>query len=148
MDMDNVLNDLRLYIPRGVNNTSEYDDYMRSLHLPESNTYYNIPGHDKVGDYRKPGVEYQPIEYMNELDRNYEGQKRPIYYERKTGQYWQYTDNPNIPVYQRWSRVDQSRIDKINRDKAYIKMPSASTFWFLNPRTIFFGMNISFLFND
>ncbi len=148
VDMDNVLNSLRLWIPSEEAYYSDNYYYMASLHLPKSEAYDNIPGHDEVGDYRKPGVEYQPMVYFTELNRNTEGQTRPIYYDSKNGQYWQYTDNPNIPVYQRWNRVEQSRIDDINKDKAYIDMPNASTFWFLNPRTIFFGLNVSFHFND
>jgi len=42
--------------------------------------------------------------------------------------------------------VNQATIDQINKDKAYINMPSISTFWFLNPRQIFFGLKLSFDF--
>jgi len=47
-----------------------------------------------------------------------------------------------------WVRVDQATIDKINKDKAYIDMPSVSTFWFLNPRQLFFGLKLSFDFGQ
>jgi outer membrane receptor protein involved in Fe transport len=137
MDINNVLNTLRLW------NTGD-QDYMYSLHLPKSDAYLNIPGHDKIGDYRKPGVEFQPMVYQAVIDPTKTAETRPIYYEGKTGYYWQYVDNPNIPVYQRWQKVDKNRIDQINKDKAYIDMPNASTFWFLNPRDIFIGLRISF----
>jgi len=35
-------------------------------------------------------------------------------------------------------------MDKILEDKAYIDMPNPSTFWFLNPRNIYFGIRLSF----
>lgn len=33
-----------------------YEDEHGNLHLPQSDVYANIPGEDKVGDYRKPGI--------------------------------------------------------------------------------------------
>jgi hypothetical protein len=110
---------------------------MESLHLPKSDVYPNIPGDDKVGDYRKPGVEFQPIEYQDQIDPLIPGKDRPIYYEGSTGKYWEYKN-------QQWSEVEKARVDKILDDKAYIDMPNPSTFWFLNPRNIYFGIRLSF----
>ncbi|MGD0339164.1 MAG: carboxypeptidase regulatory-like domain-containing protein [Bacteroidota bacterium] len=142
MDINNVLNTLRLW-----NTGQAY--YLASLHLPASDQYDNIPGSDKVGAYRKPGVEWQPEVYQNTIDRSKGGETRPIYFERSTGLYWQYVYNPAITdISQRWSQVDQARIDQINNDKAYIEMPRSSTFWFLDPRQIFFGVRLSFDFTD
>jgi outer membrane receptor protein involved in Fe transport len=140
LDIDNVFNTLRLW---DVNNYY----YLYSLHLPESNAYNNIPGNDKIGDYRKPGVEFQPMQYIQEIDFSEQpARTKVIFYEKKSGQFWQYTDNKNLPVAERWKIVDAAKIEKINKDKAYIDMPSASTFWFLNPRKIYFGINVSFNF--
>jgi hypothetical protein len=138
-DVSNLFNALRL------RNTND-QDYRRSLHLPKSNAYNNIPGDDKFGDYRKPGVEWQPIEYQADMTQSKQsiGSARAIYYEAKTGQYWQYADDQSIPVAQRWSLVDQKRIDQINKDKAYISNPNPSTYWFLNPRNITYGLRVSF----
>ena len=111
--------------------------YRASLHLPESDVYDNIPGSDKIGDYRKPGVEFQPIEYQAQIDQTKPGKEHPIYYEGSTGKYYEYSN-------QQWSEVDKARIDKILEDKAYIDMPNQSTFWFLNPRNIYFGIRLSF----
>ncbi len=141
MDVSNLFNTLRLW------NTGD-QEYMESLHLPKSSQYDNIPGDDKVGDYREPGVEFQPMEYQNQIDITKTGKTRPVYYEGKTGAYWQYIDNKNIPVSERWVKVDQSKIDQINKDKAYIDMPNASTYWFLDPRKIYFGVRVSFNFTD
>jgi outer membrane receptor protein involved in Fe transport len=132
MDVHNVFNILRLW------NTGDYD-YMASLHLPESDAYDNIPGNDKVGDYRKPGVEFQPMEYQAVIDPDKPGKPRAIYYEGSTGKYYEYTNDE-------WSQVSTERIDKILDDKSYIDMPNASTFWFLDPRRIFFGIRLSFNF--
>lgn len=134
MDMGNVFNTLRLWDTGDRN-------YIASLHLPKSNAYDNIPGDDKIGDYREPGVEFQPMEYQNVIDKTKGGKTRPIYYEGSTGNYYQYTNG-------NWVAVDQGKIDKVLDEKAYIDMPNASTFWFLNPRNIFFGLRVSFNFTE
>lgn len=132
MDVHNVFNTLRLW------NTGDYD-YMSSLHLPASDAYDNIPGNDKVGDYRKPGVNFQPMEYQAVIDPDKPGKPRAIYYEGSTGKYFECINDE-------WSQVSDERINKILDDKAYIDMPNASTFWFLDPRRIFFGIRLSFNF--
>lgn len=134
VDVNNVFNTLRLW------NTSDLD-YMRSLHLPKSSAYNNIEGNDKIGDYRKPGVEYQPMKYQSVVDRTKSGEARPIYYEGSTGKYLQYVNGA-------WQEVDAARMKKVLKDKAYIDMPNASTFWFLNPRNIYFGISVTFNFTD
>lgn len=133
-DISNVLNTKRLW---GASDQA----YMQSLHLPKSDVYDNVPGDDMVGDYRKPGVNFQPIEYQNLIDPLKPGKERPIYYEGSTGKYFEYKN-------QQWNEVDKARMDKILKDKAYINMPNPSTFWFLNPRNIFFGIRLSFNISD
>lgn len=137
VDITNVFNTLRLW------NTGDYN-YMMSLHLPKSKDYPNMIGDDKVGNYRALGVEYQPMQ--SGVDFRYAGKSRLIYYDdgensQTYGQYFEYVNN-------QWSRVDQARIDKILADKAYIDMPNASTYWFLDPRKIYFGLKISFDFTE
>jgi hypothetical protein len=63
--------------------------------------------------------------------------KVPIYYEGSTGKYWEIVDGT-------WQEVAQARIDRINNDKAYIFNPGPSTYFFLNPRSIFIGARVSF----
>jgi hypothetical protein len=137
-DVSNLFNALRL------NNTTD-QDYRRSLHLSQSNAYPNIPGNDKLGDYREPSATWVPEVYQKDMTQtmNGAGSTVAIYYEGSTGKYWQYVDNPTIPVHQRWQQVDQARLDQINKDKAYINMPSPSTYWFLNPRNITYGLRVS-----
>jgi outer membrane receptor protein involved in Fe transport len=131
VDVTNLFNSLRL------RDTGD-QEYRLSLHLRKNKAYDNIPGNDKFGDYRKPGVEWQPVEFQQSIDQTKAaGSTRAIYYEGSTGKYWQYVDN-------QWTQVDQKRIDQINKDKAYINMPGPSTYWFLNPRAVIFGARVSF----
>lgn len=134
MDVNNALNTLRLW------NTGD-QAYMQSLHFPASDDYDNIPGSDKVGDYREPGVEYQPMLYQSQIDPTKAGKNRAIYYEGESGRYFEYAND-------QWQEVDGRRIDKILDDKAYIDMPNASTYWFLDPRKIYFGLRVSFNISD
>jgi outer membrane receptor protein involved in Fe transport len=137
-DVSNLFNALRLRDAGG-------QDYRLSLHLPKSNAYDNIPGDDKFGDYRKPGVDWVPMEIMTTKTMSSIGSTVAVYYEPQTRQYWQYVDDNTIPaIKDRWKLVDQKRIDQINSDKAYISMPNPSTFWFLNPRNITYGLTVSF----
>ena len=46
-----------------------------------------------------------------------------------------------------WSEVNNGKMDKILKDKAYINMPNQTYFNFLNPRQIFFGIRTSFDLN-
>jgi outer membrane receptor protein involved in Fe transport len=130
MDISNLFNTYRLW------NTND-QDYMLSLHLPQSEAYDNIPGEDKVGDYRKPGATYTPMEYTKKISSGQTGNAGAIYYEGSSGKYFEYVNS-------NWVQVDQSRIDKINDDKSYVDMPNASTFWFLDPRDVYFGVRVSF----
>jgi outer membrane receptor protein involved in Fe transport len=141
-----------LFDARRLTNTAD-QDYMSSLHLPTSDAYGNIPGDDKVGDYRSPGVDFQPMEYQKEIPREQAGKSYVIVYENKSQQYWQF--DPTVPLQPgssdqspRWKLVDQKRIDQIKSDKAYIDMPNQSTWWFLDPRRITFGLKLSFDFTE
>jgi hypothetical protein len=135
MDMDNVLNTLRMW------NTND-QAYLESLHLPKSTAYPNIPGDDKVGDYREPGTDFQPVIGVDVWDTGHlPAEDRAWYKEISTGTYREYVNG-------QWVEVDKNRVDKLLDDKAYIDMPNASTFWFLNPRRIFFGLRFSFNLGD
>jgi hypothetical protein len=145
MDVRNLLNTKRLSGESFYNN-EDYLLYMGSLHLPKSIAYENknVVGDDRVGDYRKEGVPYQPIEFKAKINPTEVGTSGVIYWEKDRGTYWEYVNNPNIPIYQRWKLVDQDKIDQILADKAYIDMPNNTSFNFLNPRTFSYGINISF----
>lgn len=144
MEVQNVFNYKRL---SGLSfyDSFDYRYYMESLHLPEGAGYENIPGDDRVGDYRRNGSKYQPIENWGDVmatDPNGNSVNDiAIYYDRATKKYFNLvTENGT----KKWAEVDKARMDKILDDKAYIDMPNNSSFDFLNPRQIFFGINLSF----
>jgi len=154
MDVNNVFdnrsNDFRDLV--GGNRS-----YMLSLHLPTSTAYSNIPGNDRVGDYRKPGVAWQPVEQQGVIDPNTSAptpdkmngnSSIAIFYERTTGRYWWYGPHGYSNGQAGWWQVPQAKIDEVLADKAYIQMPEQSTFWFLNPRRFFFGVIFSFNLSD
>ena len=137
IDVRNLLNTKRL---SGASFYDAYDQlyYFQSLHLPSSRAYDNIPGDDRAGEYRKEDVQYQPIETRGVIDpATQTGDAGVIYWERASGKYMEYKDGA-------WSDVESSRMQKILDDKAYIDMPNNSSFNFLNPRQLFFGINLSF----
>jgi hypothetical protein len=111
---------------------------MASLHLPASPAYNNtnIPGDDRVGDYRT--VPYQPVLYSGNVNNIPVGSADPtaVYYNNPTGKYMHYINSS-------WSEVDHNTMQKILDDKAYIDMPNNSSFDFLNPRQFYYGINIS-----
>jgi outer membrane receptor protein involved in Fe transport len=137
VDISNVLNTRRLW------NTGDYN-YMASLHLPKSTVYTNIPGDDRVGNYREPTVDFQPMEHVSQLDPR-GGKPRAWYFEDASGGYYEWKD---VGGGNTWVAVDKARVDQALKDKAYIDMPNASTFWFLDPRDIFYGIRVSFSFNE
>lgn len=137
MDINNVLN-LKQLTTYGFVTGTDYEQYLKSLHLPESfNNYYGqIPGDDRPGDYRKAGAEYQPMVFTK--NRNEVGTKyaKPIYYEHSTRSYYRWINNA-------WQKADQSEVDRVLEDKAYIHMPTQDWWNFLNPRDVYFGVRLS-----
>lgn len=136
IDVINALNIKRLSL------ASVYDGddnilYYQSLHLPESKAYGNIPGKDRIGDYRKPGVDFQPIIQQGAVTDVANPNPETIYYEVTTETYKHFVDGA-------WQRVGSGRMDQILEDKAYIDMPNESSFNFLYPRQIFIGVKFNF----
>lgn len=136
MDVNNLLNTQRLSL------ASFYDfndqlDYYNSLQLPASLAYDNIVGKDKVGDYRKDGVAFQPIEQVGNVDGLTNPDPNVIYYEKSSGQYLNFSSGA-------WSQVESGRLDQVLKDKAYIDMPNQTSFNFLGPRDVFLGLRVSF----
>ena len=94
-----------------------------------------------IGDYRKPDVDFQPIESRGMIHTSTDvGREGVIYYDQQWGTYMEY-------VNETWAPVEKDKMRKIIEDRAYIDMPNQSTFWFLNPRQIYFGVRLSFNFN-
>jgi len=142
MDIYNVFN-LKHFSRLSFVNVYDRNYYMQSLHLPAKIAdrlgYGNIPGNDRPGDYRKTGVEYQPMEWVADYTQLRDPNPRVIYYDAATKTYVQYQDNG-------WQEVEKKRLNKILEDKAYIDMPNQTSFTFLNPRSVFFGINVNFNF--
>jgi len=142
MDIYNVFN-FRLFSDLSHVNVFDRNYYMQSLHLPADIAdrlgYGNIPGNDRPGDYRKPGVEYAPMEWTADYQNVRDPNPRAIYYDAKTKKYMQYTNGT-------WGEVDKTRLQKILDDKAYIDMPNQTSFTFLNPRSVFFGITVNYRF--
>ena len=142
MDVFNVFN-IKNFSGYSFSDFHDYNFYMRSLHLPkeigDQLGYGNIPGDDQPGDYRKEGVEYVPMEWVASVDKVNDPDSRVIYYDASTETYMQYSDN-------QWRKVSDSRIKEILDNKAYIDMPNQSFFTFLNPRSVFFGITLTYHF--
>ena len=143
VDIYNVLNIKQMTnyngVPLGLDLITDYDDYMKSLHLPEGDflAYDQIPGDDRPGDYRKNGVEFQPMEFSKDIMSQSNPNARAIYWDLKTRSYYQYVNG-------QWQLADQKKVDQVLRDKAYIDMPNQTYFTFLNPRSYYFGIRFSF----
>jgi len=144
-DLYNVLN-IR-YLQRGNLSygwlENDFDNYMKSLHLPSGEVdpafrYVDIPGSDKPGNYRNPDAAFTPMQGVTSLSglSSSSISASYIYYETTTGRYAQYVNN-------KWVDVDKNKINKILSDKSYIEMPELDFFSFLNPRNIFFGIKVS-----
>ncbi len=123
----------------------DYEAYMKSLHLPKSiagNLGYDgewISGDDNPGDVRKTGVEWAPMEKIKSINDIASPNGRAVYYDASTSTYMKYN-----PVDATWSEMDSGKLKKIMDDKAYIDMPNQSSFTFLNPRNIFFGLTFNY----
>jgi len=119
----------------GFSNVYDYLDYLESLHFSWEERAEH--GDDQLGDYRKPGVDFQPIESVPDVSAYLYPSSDVIYYDTNTDRYMEYKDN-------NWYEVSQNRIDKILDNKAYIDMPNLSSLAFVNPRSYRLGIKISF----
>jgi len=157
VDVNNVLN-YHYMSPSGYGFVDTYDrsDYFQSLHLPGDTEgvkqfgYINIPGDDRPGEYRDDGVAFVPIIARANYQDNVSDYLNPnyLYYFTQaadgvhgTGYHQMYYDDSGKAHFR---RADQSYVDQVLEDKAYIDMPNLSYFTFLDPRNIFWGLKISF----
>jgi hypothetical protein len=115
---------------------SDRDAYLRSLHLPDSPDYNNIIGNDKVGTYRHPSVDYQPMRGISST-AVFGQENRPspnvIYRDFATDRWLVFQDGT-------WHDADPARVDQVLSSRAYIDMPNQAFLTFLNPRDIRFGI--------
>lgn len=141
LDVKNAFN-YRYMTSYGFVDFNDKKNYFSSLHLPESTEgieqfgYFNIPGKDRPGDYRKEDVDFVPIVIIGSTQDN-ERSERYMYFDRSDGQYY-WWNAQNQTFYQ-----DQGRANQVVDDKAYIDMPNLQYFTFLNPRSFYWGMRLS-----
>lgn len=142
MDIYNVFN-LKHFSDLSHVNVYDRNYYMQSLHLPENIAgklgYGNIPGDDRPGDYRKTGVDYVPMEWVADYQTLTNPNSSAIYYDANTKKYVEYVNDV-------WQEVEKNRLNKVLDDKAYIDMPNQTSFTFLNPRSVFFGITVNYNF--
>jgi outer membrane receptor protein involved in Fe transport len=144
LDIFNVINKKSLYTG-SVFSSTDSDSYYYSLHYPqeiidEIDDYGNIPGNDKPGEFRDIDVEYVPMEHVWDIATAGIGEEGVIYYNAADGDYYRFDLGVYVPE-------DDARVQEVLDSKAYIDMPNFSSFNFLNPRDIFFGINLSFDLN-
>ncbi len=132
LDINNVLN-TRRFSGVGYSDADDIEAYWNSLHLPKSSAYPNIPGDDTYGDFRDPGVVFQPIEQVASINGISNPNSKAFYYETTTGKYMQFNNGS-------WTQVDNSRLQEVLDTKAYIDMPNMTSFNFLDPRNIYIGI--------
>ncbi len=136
VDVFNLFNLRRLSF-NGFVDGNDQTSYLRSLHLPESDDYStNIPGNDRIGEYRSYDVPFQPMERVPTRQSVTAPDPGIIYWEHETGSYLSYQDG-------NWTPADRSVVDKALEDKAYIDMPNMNFLTFLGPRDIYWGLRIS-----
>ncbi|MEJ2634077.1 MAG: TonB-dependent receptor [Calditrichia bacterium] len=142
MDINNLTN-YKYMTDYGFVDSNDRYDYFKSLHLSSSTEgidqfgYFNIPGDDHPGDYRKDGVDFVPIVVIGSGDDK-DRSENYLYYNRDTGNYY-WWDSQGQKFYE-----DKNRTSNVMDDKAYIDMPNLQYLAFLNPRNYFWGVRISF----
>ena len=139
IDVYNLFNTRRLTFSGFVDGL-DYQDYMRSLHLPASDNYPNeFTGDDRPGVYRDPDMDFVPMDRITSRGDFVNTTPEPdvLYYESSTDQYLSYESGS-------WEEVSQSRVDEVLESRAYIDMPNLSYQTFLDPRDIYFGIEFNF----
>jgi hypothetical protein len=127
----------------GFKDQNDFTAYMKSLHLPseiaDKLQYGNIPGDDAPGDYRDFSIDFVPMVSVDKIASVQTSNivTKALYYDQSTGKYMRYANS-------QWAQADQGRVDQLLKDKAYIDMPNLSYFTFLNPRSIFWGVRLTF----
>lgn len=142
IDVSNALN-TRYLTQHGFVDGDDYNDYMRSLHLPANKleplrgSYLSVPGSDKPGTYRKENIPFQPIVAVVNINNVQSPHERPLYYNEADATYYQFRNGS-------WVQADRSFVNQVLDDKAYIDMPNLTSFAFFNPRNVIFGVRITF----
>ena len=138
VDVTNVLNLRHMNRYSAFENERDLERYVQSLHLPEGAfaglegdpPYRWVPGDDQPGDFRRPDVAFVPIE----LGRR-RGAERAGALLRRRGL---------LPMDGgAFVDADDGFVDRVLGERAYIDMPNLTSFTFLNPRNVFFGLRLT-----
>jgi outer membrane receptor protein involved in Fe transport len=136
IDVFNVL-DRRQLSFTGFRDGNDQNAYLRSLHLPESDDYTtNIPGSDKVGEFRDYSVPFQPMVRVAGRDAVTNPEPGTIYWETDSRSYIVFDEGA-------WESADQGLVDQTLDTKAYLDMPNQSYLTFQNPIDVYFGIRLS-----
>ncbi len=145
VDVNNVLNRRQLSTA-GFVNGDDLNYYYKSLHLPAEKLYelagagyLSVPGNDRPGDYRKPGVAFQPVVAVRNLSNVDPAliHEKPLYYNYQDESWYQYRNGAFVPA-------DADLVSSTLKNKAYIDMPNLQTYQFFNPRNVLVGVRVSF----
>lgn len=121
-------------------NASDATDYYESLQFPkhvyEELSETHLSGNDRKGDYRPLDVEYQAMGMVHRLDSVTD--PATIYFVNDLDMWFQLNADGKP------EEVNQSLVDELRKEKAYIDNPNIESFMFLNPRDIYFGIKISY----
>ena len=135
LDINNLLNTKRLSYS-GFSDVYDRYDYLNSLHFHDEKGAEL--GTDKIGDVRKDGVDYTPIISLIDIrNETSAGNDMALYYDNAGKDYYVWDGDAYVTA-------DQSYVDQVYKDKAYIDMPDFDSFTFLNPRKITLGITINF----
>ena len=163
-DFSNVFN-TKFLSYAGFSDSYDYGYYMESLHFDWEEGIQD--GDDRVGEYRKDGVDFVPmknIEYsvtdLQDLELNINLDENGVYYyegypiigvetDQSGSISYVYDKSNTIKEYYgyangEWVEMNKSKVNDLLEDKAYIDNPNLEYFRFLNPRQIKLGITITF----
>lgn len=135
VEITNLFN-LKYLSYAGFVSNRDYLDYMESLHFDWEEGIQH--GNDRIGVYRQRGVDFVPMQEVEDISALSTVDPRVLYYDRTTATYYQNVDNQLVARTKSW--VKKEILDK----KAYVDMPNNTSFTFLYPREIKFGLKINF----
>ncbi len=125
----------------GFSSSLDRYNYYKSLHFPNSKgkdfNYINVPGDDQLGDYRKTGVEFIPIETSSDINTITDPVEKRLYYDAATQTYYEYSAKDG------WDKADAKKVNYVLDNKAYIDNPDYAFFSFLGKRDIYFGLKLN-----
>lgn len=148
----------------GMARGTEYTKYQNSLQFNQE-VYdelgmKHVTGDDRYGDYRPDDVDYQPMDYLNDIALAYDASGNvtswfkpselhqdlgTYFYSEANDAYYQYAPVDDTDA-EPWKMVSNADVKEAQDSKAYIYNPPNSSLTFLSPRDLFFGVKLSYNF--